>query len=87
MDEEKRSIGSFRWGRSMKRRAFLGGAAAATLPLSNAVAVQISPKERLAAAVNELKAAAVAANPEIEKWEVKINPRMGCPVLIAGFSA
>lgn len=73
----------------MKRRSFLAFAA---LPVAigsaAAMATKISPQDRLQSAIEELKAAAMAAHPGlVEKWTVKVEPKMGCPVLIAGFTA
>lgn len=49
-----------------------------------------SPRDRLDAAIAELKAAAEAHDPTIQKWEVIISsessPRGAAPVILIGLS-
>ncbi|MDK1493343.1 hypothetical protein QN219_25395 [Sinorhizobium sp. 7-81] len=58
------------------RRSILGGiaATAAPLPAIAAPAPVLSPRERMQAALEELKAAAFEANPGIKKWQCHWDP-------------
>lgn len=73
----------------MNRRSLLKMVAATPIVASGVkAAADFSPEDRLRVAIEELKAAAMAAHPGlVENWTVKVDPKMGCPVLIAGFTA
>lgn len=66
----------------MDRRTFLGGVAVSAFPV---VAASLTPRERLDAAVAELKSAAAAAFPDIEHWRICIDEQKECPLLVASF--
>lgn len=73
----------------MKRRDILKGlpfvGAAAVTP-ALATAAPISPRERLDIAIEELKAAAKEAYPQIETWVVGDGNTHNCPLVISGLA-
>lgn len=76
------------------RRLILKGAAAgavagvAGVALVSPATAELTPDARLQAAIEELKAAFHAAHPGlVETWTVKVHPDIGCPILVAGFTA
>ncbi len=54
----------------MDRRTFLAGAAVAAAPVLPAAAEPATPRQRLNAAIAELKAAAQEMDPSIERWDI-----------------
>jgi hypothetical protein len=76
---------------SITRRLFLrnsavAGAAAATAAVPTvAEAKSISPRERLDAAIAELKAASEAIWPQIEDWTTHIDVTRAVPVMLVAF--
>jgi hypothetical protein len=65
----------------------LGAIAATAAPLPAVAArppVQ-TPEARLQAAIEELKAAAAAAFPELDHWRICLDAQKECPLLVAAF--